>query len=83
MLLCIATYNREGYWEKQDIQGRFRLWHIIDIILFGFPSIIRIYSKVNKKHSSAADIDEYVNKKHIEYQEKTDKGQIQLTFEFK
>ncbi len=45
--------------------------------------MVRIYSKVNKKHSSAADIDEYVIKKHIEYQEKSDKSQIQLTFEFK
>ncbi len=83
MLLGIAIYNRKGYLEKQDIQGRFRLWHIINIILFGFPSIVRRYSKVNKKHSSTADIDEDVIKKHIEYQEKSDKGKIQLTFEFK
>ena len=51
--------------------------------MFGFPSIVRRYSKVNKKHSSTADIDEDVIKKHIEYQEKSDKVQIQLTVEFK
>ena len=33
--------------------------------------------------SSTVGIDEDVIKKYIEYQEKSDKGQIQLTFEFK
>jgi putative transposase len=33
--------------------------------------------------SSTVGIDEDVIKKYIEYQEKADKGQIQLTFEFK
>ena len=33
--------------------------------------------------SSTVGIDEAVIKKYIEYQEKADKGQIQLTFEFK
>ncbi len=45
--------------------------------------MVRIYSKVNKKHSSTADIDEDVIKKYIEYQKKSDKVQIQITVEFK
>jgi hypothetical protein len=38
---------------------------------------------VSQFFSSTVGIDEDTIKKHIEYPEKSDKGQIQLTFEFK